>query len=99
MINIHGIEEVKAVATKLTYSQEDAIAKSIENNTVAQDIGNFLANHYIKEVLPVLEDDILLEEQIKELVNRLRIVSPGLDRQNSTKESRLTRRLVAKQGL
>lgn len=99
MITITDIEEVKQVATKLTYSQEDAIAKSIENNTKASDIGDFLISFYKKDIIPLVEDDEVLTELMKQASIILRSISNGLDRQNNTKQSRLTRRLVAKQGL
>lgn len=99
MITITDIEEVKHVATKLTYSQEDAIAKSIENNTKASDIGDFLISFYKKDIIPLVEDDEVLTELMKQASIILRSISNGLDRQNNTKQSRLTRRLVAKQGL
>ena len=99
MITITDIEEVKQVATKMTYSQEDAIAKSIENNTKGSDIGDFLIQFYKKEIIPFVEDDDLLKEMMLNVSIMLRSISSGLDRQNNTKQSRLTRRLVAKQGL
>jgi len=99
MITITDIEEVKAVANKLTINQESAIAHSIENNTKASDIGDFLISFYKKDIIPLVEDDEVLTELMKQASIILRSISNGLDRQNNNKQSRLTKRLVAKQGL
>jgi len=93
------IEEVKAVAKKLTINQEAAIEKSIENNTKGSDIGDFLIAFYKKEIIPFVEDDPVLVEMMLNVSIMLRSISYGLDKQNNIKGSRLTRRLVAKQGL
>jgi len=97
--SLYDINAVKEVAHNLTVNDVNELEKTVGIFGCTKDISYSLAHIIKHEVIPRLEPDPMAEKRLRDAVDILLDIPKELDPQISTKQSRLTKRFVHKQGL
>lgn len=97
--SLYDIQTVKEMAHSLTVNDKNELEKTVGIFGCTKDIAYSLAHIIKHEVIHRLEPDPMTEKRMNDAIDTLLSIPKELDPQIKTKQSRLTKRFVNKEGL